>query len=148
MSKVYALSGIRAAYLCAPRHLARELINVTPPWAVSLVGQLAAVEALNDPNYYLDRHQQTRALRRDLIRELEQLDLIQPLPSATSFVLCHLAAGVAATDLVARCQKYGLFLRDVTSMASRPLMNAFRIAVKDAKTNSRMLNVIRDALKA
>ena len=39
MSKVYALSGARAAYLCAPPHLLEELRSVTPPWAVSLLGQ-------------------------------------------------------------------------------------------------------------
>src|SRR5207249_1973671 len=35
MSKVYALSGARAAYLCAPAERARGLRRITPPWAVS-----------------------------------------------------------------------------------------------------------------
>ena len=46
MSKVYALSGLRAAYLVAPRHLLEGLRAVTPPWAVSLPAQVAAVAAL------------------------------------------------------------------------------------------------------
>ncbi|MBN2579475.1 MAG: aminotransferase class I/II-fold pyridoxal phosphate-dependent enzyme [Pirellulales bacterium] len=45
MSKAYALSGVRAAYLCAPKPIAQDLLSVTPPWAVSLPAQLAAVTA-------------------------------------------------------------------------------------------------------
>ena len=36
MSKVYALSGARAAYLCAGAHQLEELRAITPPWVVSL----------------------------------------------------------------------------------------------------------------
>ena len=36
MSKVYALSGLRAAYLCGPADIIAELRAITPPWAVSL----------------------------------------------------------------------------------------------------------------
>ena len=42
MSKVYALSGARCAYLCGPAHLMDELRTISPPWAVSLPGQIAA----------------------------------------------------------------------------------------------------------
>ena len=49
MSKVYALSGARCAYLCASPHLLETLRSITPPWAVSLPGQVAAVAALRDP---------------------------------------------------------------------------------------------------
>src|SRR6266576_385362 len=52
MSKVYALSGARVAYLCAGPHQLEELRALTPPWVVSLPAQVAAVRALNDPAYY------------------------------------------------------------------------------------------------
>ncbi|MCL5744344.1 MAG: aminotransferase class I/II-fold pyridoxal phosphate-dependent enzyme, partial [Acidobacteria bacterium] len=62
MSKVYALSGTRAAYLCAAPHQLESLRAVTPPWMVSLPGQVAAVNALQDPAYYAARHHETRQL--------------------------------------------------------------------------------------
>ena len=46
MSKAYALSGVRAAYLCGPADMMRELRMLCPPWSVSLPGQIAACEAL------------------------------------------------------------------------------------------------------
>ena len=45
------MSGVRAAYLCAEPELLGPLRLITPPWAVSLLGQLAAVRALEDADY-------------------------------------------------------------------------------------------------
>jgi histidinol-phosphate/aromatic aminotransferase/cobyric acid decarboxylase-like protein len=46
MSKAYALSGVRAAYLCGPAPMIQDLRLSCPPWSVSLPGQMAACEAL------------------------------------------------------------------------------------------------------
>ena len=51
MSKVYALSGVRAAYLCCSPQLIETLKSLTPPWAVSLPAQAAAILALKDKYY-------------------------------------------------------------------------------------------------
>src|SRR5439155_18190815 len=66
MSKVYALSGARAAYLCAGPHQLEALRAITPPWVISLPAQVAAVRALRDPGYYAVRYAETAALRDDL----------------------------------------------------------------------------------
>src|SRR6266567_4724142 len=59
MSKVYALSGARVAYLCAGPHQLEELRAITPPWVVSLPAQVAAVRALQDQDYYAARYAET-----------------------------------------------------------------------------------------
>ncbi len=56
MSKVYALSGARVAYLCGAPHHLEALRRVTPPWAVGLPAQVAAVMALQDPDCYTVRY--------------------------------------------------------------------------------------------
>ena len=60
LSKVYALSGARAAYLCAGPHQLEALRSLTPPWSVSLPAQVAAVNALQDPEYYARQYRKTR----------------------------------------------------------------------------------------
>src|SRR5207237_7922333 len=69
MSKVYALSGMRAAYLCACPELVAYLRRVTPPWTVSLPAQVAAVAALDEAPYYAARWAETRRLRQELAGE-------------------------------------------------------------------------------
>src|SRR6185369_9289782 len=70
MSKVYALSGARVAYLCAGAHQLEGLRAITPPWVVSLPAQVAATVALRDPRYYNGRYDETQVLREQLAGRL------------------------------------------------------------------------------
>jgi histidinol-phosphate/aromatic aminotransferase/cobyric acid decarboxylase-like protein/GNAT superfamily N-acetyltransferase len=143
MSKVYALSGARCAYLCAAPHLLEKLRSITPPWAVSLPGQVAAVAALRDPDYYAERYRQTHALRAQLHDALAILGL-DVTPSKANFLLCHLPGdGPSASEVVASCREQGLFIRDTTTMGVR---NAIRIAVKDQSTLDRMTEILSRSL--
>ena len=146
MSKVYALSGARAAYLCAGPHQLEELRAITPPWVVSLPAQVAAVRALQDPGYYTAFYAETAALREELAAQLGALGW-DVLPGIANFLLCHLPeSGPDAAAIVRRCREQGLFLRDAAVMGSRLGVGALRIAVKDAATNQRMVAIIQQAL--
>jgi histidinol-phosphate/aromatic aminotransferase/cobyric acid decarboxylase-like protein len=142
MSKVYALSGARVAYLCGPRAWIQELRSITPPWVVGLPAQIAGVLALRDPAYYRARYVETRQLRDEFGAALRQMG-VRVWPGKANFLLCRLPdeAGDAA-GLLARCRQHGLFLRDVASMTTRPDARMFRVAVKDAATNQRVLRLL------
>jgi histidinol-phosphate/aromatic aminotransferase/cobyric acid decarboxylase-like protein len=147
MSKVYALSGARVAYLCSAAHQLEGLRAITPPWVVSLPAQLAAVRALQDPDYYHARYAETAILRLQLAAQLRTLGLAV-IPGVANFLLCHLPPnGPDAATVVNRCREHNLFLRDAAAMGSRLGTHALRIAVKDAETNRRMLQILSTALK-
>jgi histidinol-phosphate/aromatic aminotransferase/cobyric acid decarboxylase-like protein len=144
MSKVYALSGLRAAYLCGPQAIAARLRAITPPWAVSLPAQVAAVNALLDPKYYEARYAQTHRLRDELMQGLSELGF-EVTSAVANFLLCELPKNtVSVAELVRRCRERNLFLRDVSNMGVQA--NAVRIAVKDEAANAQMLRVIREVL--
>ncbi len=146
MSKVYALSGVRCAYLCGPEPMIAELRPISPPWAVSLPGQMAACEALKSLSYYEEKWQETHQLREELSRELQQLGW-EVFPSCANFLLCHLPEDQPmVADLVEACRKQKLFLRDVSSMGKCFDQHTLRIAVKNQQTNLKMLEILRDVL--
>jgi histidinol-phosphate/aromatic aminotransferase/cobyric acid decarboxylase-like protein len=146
MSKVYALSGARAAYLCAGAHQLEALRAITPPWVVSLPAQVAAVCALQDPGYYAARYRETVALREELTDELRTMGWAV-FPATANFLLCHLPTnGLDAATVVRRCRGEGLFLRDAGAMGSRLGRHAIRLAVKDDATNRRMIEILRSVL--
>jgi histidinol-phosphate/aromatic aminotransferase/cobyric acid decarboxylase-like protein len=148
MSKVYALSGARVAYLCGPARLVAELRPLLPPWAVSLPGQVAAVAALRDPVYYARRYRETHRLREQLADMLRDVGTVDVLPSVANWILCHLRPdGPTAADVVRRCRQQGVFLRDVGAMGSRLGAHALRTAVKDDATNARIAEVVAWALR-
>ncbi len=142
MSKVYALSGARVAYLCGPRAWIQDLRSITPPWVVGLPAQIAGVLALRDPAYYQARYAETRRLRDALGAALKQMG-ISVWPGRANFLLCRLPDGAGdAAELLARCRQHGLFLRDVASMTTRPDVRMFRVAVKDPGTSARVIEII------
>lgn len=148
MSKVYALSGLRAAYLCAPRALAAELRGLTPPWAVSLPAQVAGVAALADPDYYSARYSETHILRERFAARLLEIAPMEIIPSVGNFLLCHLPDGAPlAHEIVERCRRENLFIRDAVRMGRHLGSRALRLAVKDGPTNQRMLDILSRVLK-
>lgn len=142
MSKVYALSGARVAYLCAGPHQLEALRAITPPWVVSLPAQVAAVRALQDPAYYAARYAETAALREQFAVQLRKLGL-KTVPGIANFILCQLPShGPDAATVVKQCRKHGVFLRDASVMGTQLGTHALRIAVKDAETNGRIVDCL------
>jgi histidinol-phosphate/aromatic aminotransferase/cobyric acid decarboxylase-like protein/GNAT superfamily N-acetyltransferase len=148
MSKVYALSGARVAYLCGPRELVFDLRRMSPPWAVGLLGQVAGVEALADADYYASMYAATHANRAALQRALENECGLEVVDSVASFLLCHIPDDrPTAADIVRACREHDVFLRDAGGMGTRMGARALRVAVKDEHTNSRIVAVLREALE-
>jgi histidinol-phosphate/aromatic aminotransferase/cobyric acid decarboxylase-like protein len=146
MSKGYALSGVRAAYLCGPASMIQELRVSCPPWSVSLPGQIAACEALRASDYYRQRWQETGALRRDLAESLAVLgwDIV---PGCANFLLCHLPSdGPNAAAVAAKARSHGLFLREVGDMGTALGEHALRLAVKNRETNHLMHTILKRTL--
>jgi histidinol-phosphate/aromatic aminotransferase/cobyric acid decarboxylase-like protein len=148
LSKGYALSGMRAAYLCGSESIAKALVRITPPWPIGLPSQIAAVRALESPAYYQQRYQETAILRAALATGLQELGL-DVIPGTANYLLCHIApTGPDAGTLLHRCQVEGLFLRDVRSMGTEFGTHVFRIAVKDAATNARAIEILKRELRS
>jgi histidinol-phosphate/aromatic aminotransferase/cobyric acid decarboxylase-like protein len=148
MSKVYALSGARVAYLCAGAHQLETLRALTPPWVVGLPAQVAAVRALEDPGYYAKRYAETHALRDALAAELRLLGW-NIVPGVANFLLCHLPErGPRAGELVNQCRRHGLFIRDTRSMGSTTDASddEVRVAVKSSEDNARMIKILKSGL--
>ncbi len=147
MSKAYALSGLRAGYLCGPRGIIEPLRLLTPPWAVSLPGQMAAVMALQDPGYYSEQYRETHSLRSQLADDLSALGDLEIVPGVANYLLFHIPSeGPDAESVLAQCRKHDLFLRDASATAPGLGSRALRIAVKDAATNGRMVEILGHAL--
>jgi histidinol-phosphate/aromatic aminotransferase/cobyric acid decarboxylase-like protein len=142
MSKVYALSGARVAYLCAGPHQLEELRAITPPWVVSLPAQVAGVNALQDPTYYAARYAETAELRAGLTAALRSLGWAV-VPGVANFLLCQLPKhGPTASEIIMRSRSHGLFLRDASTMGSQLGPHAIRVAVKDLEANTRMMEIL------
>jgi histidinol-phosphate/aromatic aminotransferase/cobyric acid decarboxylase-like protein len=150
MSKVYALSGLRVGYLCGAPETIGPLRGLTPPWAVGLPAQVAAVQALKDPAYYAERYRQTHVLREALADAIQNATggRLATVASETNGLLAFLPEdGPPAAAIVASCRARGLFLRDPGATSPSLGGHALRLAVKDEATNVRMVAIFADAAR-
>ena len=147
MSKVYALSGVRSAYLCAAAELLESLRALTPPWAISLPGQVAAVKALEDPQYYRQQYAATAAAREVLLEDLRELGL-EVIPGVANFLLAFLPPdGPSAAQVTEQCRHHGVHLRDASNMGSGLGSHAIRIAVKSTEQNATIVETLAMVLQ-
>lgn len=141
MSKIYALSGVRVAYLIANTQIVEEVGQFIPPWAVSFVGQVAGVEALKEEEYYNLKYQETHKLRDEMISALSKLECIKIYPSVANFFLVELLGkDLEAGKIVAELQKDQVYLRNTESMSLQFSSKFIRIAVKNEESNRRVIN--------
>jgi histidinol-phosphate/aromatic aminotransferase/cobyric acid decarboxylase-like protein len=145
MSKVYSLSGVRAGYAVGPKQFVEGMQLRTPPWIVSLPGQIAACAALGDPAYYADMFEETRRLGRELAHGLRALGGTV-LEGKANFVLWFLPAEIRTEKFVKRCAEQGLYLRDAASIGAG-LDQAVRISVKDESSQHRILEIVRRVME-
>ena len=148
MSKVYALSGVRSAYLCCSPHLIEILKQYSPPWALSLPAQAAAIAAFSDEEYYQKQYATTHRLREKLKQDLQELGITKIINGVANFLLFYLpATAPSVNNFIESCRQKNLYLRDVSNMGKNIGERAVRIAVKDAETNNRMIELIKETLK-
>jgi histidinol-phosphate/aromatic aminotransferase/cobyric acid decarboxylase-like protein len=108
MSKAYALSGVRAAYLSGPATLVDQLRGITPPWPVSLLAQIAACAALRSVDYYEQQWRETHVLREELATWLRELDWEACVRELSVVSSC--GRRTDGGDVIAECRRRNLFL--------------------------------------
>lgn len=149
LSKMYALSGVRAAFLVAEPASAAVLRRWTPPWAVSLPAQLAAVAALRDPVYYRSRWLRTHTLRRRLATDLAGVaDTAVVEEGVANFLNITLPNdGPSAARLVRECRRHDVYLRDLSPLSPQYEGRTIRVAVRDTAENARIVAAYGAALE-
>ncbi|MFD4688918.1 aminotransferase class I/II-fold pyridoxal phosphate-dependent enzyme [Streptomyces sp. NPDC058463] len=149
LSKMYALSGVRAAYLVAEPATAALLRRWTPPWAVGLPAQLAAVATLRDPAYYRACWLRTHDLRRQLAADLAQVDdTVVVEEGVANFLNITLPYdGPSAARLVRECRRHDVYLRDLSPLSPQYEGRTVRVAVRDTAENARIVAAYEAAME-
>jgi histidinol-phosphate/aromatic aminotransferase/cobyric acid decarboxylase-like protein len=148
MSKVYALSGLRAAYMVGPEAEIGNLGKSVPPWAVSLPAQVAAVAALSAGDYYNAQYRRTAELREQLAKGLRERCSIVAFPSVANYLLCELPAEASdATEIERRARKHKVFLRTGEGIHPSLGPRTIRIAVKSREMNQRAIEVLAELVR-
>ena len=136
MSKVYALSGARVAYLCSSPERVQGLRGWIPPWAVSFPAQVAAQAALSDPAWYAARWLETHLLRSEAIVRLHSIPVID---GVANFYLVTVRDAAKATAALAG---EGIYVRNCESLGASMGNRFLRVTVRTHSENLRISSAL------
>jgi histidinol-phosphate aminotransferase len=129
-SKAYGLGGMRVGYGIAQEGLIAILAKLRPPFNITTLSLLAAIEALKDEQFVSD----SIVLHQEQIKRYEafaEKNGIRYVDSYTNFITYLFDEPMNSTEIANRLLEKGVIIRDLASYG----MNAIRITVGTAKQN-------------
>ncbi len=138
MTKFYALPGLRVGYAVATPTVVRRLRRQLPPWSVSVMGQVAAVAALNDASHARKSLQFMVRERERLKQLLATLPGCSVLPTHANYFLMELPRGRHARDMTEQLRNEGLLVRDCSSVPGCSA-RSIRLAVRSQQDNDQLI---------
>ena len=129
-SKAHGLGGMRVGYGIAQAALIKELYKMRPPFNITTLSLLAAIEACKDNRFV----EESIALHQDQIKRYEAFADEQEfkyIESYTNFITYLFDENMDSTKIADELLKRGVIIRNLASYG----MNAIRITIGTAKQN-------------
>lgn len=141
MTKFYALPGLRVGYAVATHEIIGRLRRKLPPWSISVMGQVAALAALNDAIHARKSLHFMERERERLRKLLSAIPGCAVMPTHANYFLVELPRGRHARDITEQLRSQGLLIRDCSSI---PGMNSrsIRLAVRTVEENNRLVRAL------
>ena len=141
-SKAFGLGGMRVGYGIANRAIIDTLYKVRPPFNITTLSLLAAIEASKD----LDFVAKSVALNRDEMqcyREFAKEHTIEYIPSKTNFITYLFDNRYNSSNIATNLMKKGVIIRDLASYG----LNAVRITIGTPEQNAKLLALLSKELE-
>lgn len=140
-SKAYGLGGMRVGYGIANINLISQLYKMRPPFNITTLSLLSAIEALKDETFVkrsIALHQEEIA-RYEVFAKEHNFDYIE---SYTNFITYLFDENFDSTKISDALLKQGVIIRNLASYK----MNAVRITIGTKEQNDRLFEVMREVL--
>lgn len=146
MTKFFGIPGLRLGYAVSNATLAERLDSMGGPWSVNTLALAAGTAALQDVQHNLDSLEFIRKERRILFEGLSQFSQLKPYPSSVNYLLVEITEGMSSRVLKERLLAYRIMVRDCSTFMGLS-DRFFRIAVRSAEENKRLLECLGRVLK-
>jgi threonine-phosphate decarboxylase len=146
MTKFFGIPGLRLGYALSSSTLAERLDAMGGPWSVNTMALAAGVAALRDVEHNQRTIDYVRQERRSFCEQLSGLKGLKVYPSSANFLLVQLPEGMTAMELRERLMHQHLLIRDCSSFLGLS-PQFFRVAVRTAEENQKLLAALRRVLK-
>ncbi len=147
VTKFYGMPGIRFGYAIAAESLIDTLETVRQPWSINGLAGNATLAAFNDTEFIQNTKRTIKHEREQFAKAIMEIGGLHAFPSETNFLLVKITApNLTSTELREQLGKEGLLIRDCCTIVG--LDNTyFRVTVRSAEDNLRLVNALRQKMK-
>lgn len=141
MTKFYAMPGLRVGYAVATQPVIKRLQRQLPPWSISVIGQVAALAALNDAAHARKSLQFMARERERMSTLLTALPGYVVMPTCANYFFVELPRGRRASEMTEYLRRKGLLIRDCSSVPGTN-SRCIRLAVRSQRDNDRLIQAM------
>lgn len=145
ISKAYNIPGLRIGYLVASPEKTAEINRYLIPWSVNAIAIEASKYILIHPAQFTLPIRKWQRETAELIYQLNKLDGLEVLPTATTFFLVRLKKGTAADLKRFLWEKEGVLIRDASNFRGLD-ETYFRLSTQTTAENAVLVTGIREWL--
>lgn len=147
MTKFYAVPGLRLGFATMSKKNVDRLKSHLPPWTVNSFAQVVGAGAVIDSNYQKETITTCAELNKELTTNLQKIPELRVFESSVNYLLVKLLKSDSAT-LAQHCYDNCILIRkcDNYNGINEPHL-FFRVAVRTARENERLVRVIQTFFK-
>jgi L-threonine-O-3-phosphate decarboxylase len=145
LTKFYSLPGLRLGYAIAHPDRLQRWQQWRDPWSVNVLAEVAAIAVLKDVTFQQQTYEWLEETRSPLYEGLAALPGLHPLAGVANYFLVKSDHSVVELQR-ALLQKHQILIRDCLSFAELG-DRYFRVAIRTAPENQRLLEGLADVIK-
>lgn len=143
ISKAYNIPGLRIGYMIAAPEVTEKVNKYIIPWSVNAVAIEASKYILIHPAQFTLPIRKWQRETADLIYMLSKSDILEVMPTATTFFLVRLKRGTAAELKKYLLESHGILIRDASNFRALD-ETYFRISTQRTTENGALVEAIRE----
>ena len=142
LTKIFAIPGLRLAYLAANPRIIGKLSGLVEPWSLSSLAISAGHHCLSQEGFVENTLKGLRIFRRNLVKGLSELGIGKVFPSEANFVLLKLRDIFKPRDLIEFLFNDAILVRDASNFNGlKP--GYLRLAVRPLDETAALLNSLK-----
>jgi histidinol-phosphate aminotransferase len=145
-SKAFGLAGLRLGYIIGSEHLIKYVQRVVGPFNVNSVTQQTIGLALQNWSYFKEKLDLVKKERGWLMKNLQQIDGVDPYPSDANFILFKVTKDkLSSAELTRRIENKNVLVKDRGHLDL--LENCIRVTVGTRDMNKQFVSALKLSLE-
>ena len=151
-TKFFAIPGLRLGYgIYFDKNLEKKIAEKKEPWSVNNIAEMAGITVLDDTEYIEKTLNWITEEKRYMYERLNEISRIKPYKSEVNFICVKIkdeliSKGMNVKKLREKMTEEGILIRDASNFKFLD-ERFFRLAIKDRKSNDRVVRALREILE-